>query len=98
MPSAAAAPASSDSRMLASAARVPPVTATLTSRRRDDRRLDPFCGISGQRSADAERLVVGMREQGHELERRHWSWELGAWSKLERPAEVNPPAVNRLPE
>jgi len=36
--------------------------AAVAARRRQQRHLDPFRGVLRQRAADAERLVVGVRE------------------------------------
>src|SRR5581483_12120576 len=62
-------------------------TAALAGGRRDERRLDAFRRVFRQRSAHAKRLVIRMREDCHQFERRHvWatsligSWELGAGS------------------
>ena len=55
-------------RMLRIARRMAVITAALTARRRQHRDIDAFPGVPGQYPSDAERLVVWMRQNGHQSE------------------------------
>jgi hypothetical protein len=52
--------------MLRRTRRVTEVPAPVAARERQEERLDPFRGVSRQRTAESKRLIVGMRRNNQE--------------------------------
>src|SRR5213075_2923718 len=46
-------------------------SSALTPRRCDERRFDAFSGVLRERPAESQRLVVGVRQHGHQFQAGH---------------------------